>query len=166
MAHTFDDMPTLGATSPARSPPFHQRRKSWARKVERCCCRTAAHFPLLFVYGLTTWAVWVEVSVAFLGMQYAWWSYLKAALGIALWALANVSYSIAVFTNPGSPLDPREDLSKKSVGRRKGYEGLPTFEDEEHDDDGVPRGMTTVTAKNSTGKPRYVILRSSQYLLV
>lgn len=144
-----DDMGTLG------SPPTSPRRsgKSWARRVERSCYKTLAHFPLLFVYGLTTWAIWVEVNVSFLGIA-SWLSYVEAALGVALWALANLSYTIAVFTSPGSPLDERKDLSR-SGGKSKvgGYEGLPMHEDEEQEQS-IPAGMTLVTAK-STGKPRY-----------
>ena len=146
-------MATLASDTPPPSPPFHRRRKSWARKVERCCCTTFAYFPLTFVYGLTTWAVYVEVTVSFLGSSSGWFAYFKAALGLGLWCVANVSYTIAVFTSAGSPLDPRQDWS---LGRRKagGYEGLPTHEQEEEDGESMPHGMTTVTAK-STGKPRY-----------
>lgn len=161
MARTnFDDMPTLSA-SPPTSP--RRTRRSWARRVERCCCQTVSYFPLSFVYGLTTWAVWVEVSVAFLGLQpgetnTAWYAYLKAALGVGLWGLLNSSYTIAVFTNPGSPLDERVDLGRRRGGgnsKRGGYEGLPTYEDDETDGpQELPHDMTTVTAKSS-GKPRY-----------
>lgn len=81
-------------------------------------------------------------------------AWLRAGLGIALYSLANVSYTIAVFTNPGSPVDPRQDpASGKRMGG--GYQGLPTYEDEA-DDGAVPSDwqMTSVTAK-STGRPRY-----------
>jgi len=106
----------------------------------------------------------VEVRICLTG-QINWISYAQAGLGVSLWALLNLCYSIAVFTNPGSPLDVREDWGQKCSGvgisrRRKngvlGYEGLPT-----HEDEGTGRGpgadmtnMTTVTAK-STGQPRY-----------
>ena len=130
------------------------RRKSWARRFERCCCTTLSYFPLTFVYGLTTWAVYVEVSVSFLSpTSAAWWACTKAALGVLLWAIANVSYTIAVFTSPGSPLDVRQDWSnRRGVGG--GYEGLPTYEVQDREQ--TPHGgMTTVTAKSSDGKPRY-----------
>lgn len=155
---SFSDMPTLATShqTATASPPFHRRRKSWARKMERCCCTTFAFFPLVFVYGLTSWAVYVEVDVSFLGLQtgLAW---LRAGLGIALYTLANVSYTIAVFTDPGSPVDPREDAAS---GRRKGggYQGLPTYEHDADMEEGgaVPTEwqITSVTAK-STGRPRY-----------
>ncbi len=35
------------------------------KKVERACCLTLTYLPLVFVYGLTTWAVWVETSIGF-----------------------------------------------------------------------------------------------------
>lgn len=144
-----EDMESLAGDPPhPSSPPFRRRRKSWARTVERICCQTLAYFPLTFVYGLSTWAIYVEVQVSFIGSS-GWLSYLRAALGILLYGLANVSYTIAVFTPPGSPVDPRTN----NGGRRHGggYEGLPTYED---DDPSMPTDMSTVTAK-STGKPRY-----------
>lgn len=146
---TFDNMATLASDTPPMSPPFHRRRKSWARKVERVCCQTLTYFPLLFVYGLTTWSVWVAINVSFFSGNTPL-AYLKAGASILLYALADISYTIAVFTDPGSPLDPRTD----AAGRRKGggYEGLPTYEDEE--EPRIPEGMSTVTAKQS-GKPRY-----------
>ncbi|KAK4553906.1 palmitoyltransferase for Vac8p [Recurvomyces mirabilis] len=155
---TFDDMPTLARPSPASSP---RRRRHWAKKLERCCCQTFAYFPLTFVYGLTTWAVWVEVNVSFFGSSISGasvtgpFNYIKAVLGVILWALANSSYTIAVFTSPGSPADERQDHGRR--GRKDGgYEGLPTYEDEEDvvAEQAVPQGMTMVTAKSS-GKPRY-----------
>lgn len=144
----FDDMATLASDAPPASPPFHRRRKSWARKVERVCCSTLSYFPLLFVYGLTTWSVWVAVNVSFFSGTNSL-AYLKAGASVLLYALADVSYTIAVFTDPGSPLDPRTD----AAGRRKGggYEGLPTYEEDEAQ---MPQDMSTVTAKSS-GKPRY-----------
>ena len=152
-------MATLGSPTSPTSPL--RRRKSFFRRLERCCCTTLAYFPLTFVYGLTTWAVWVEVNVSFLdgaGIL----AYIEAALGVLLWGVLNVSYTIAVFTTPGSPLDPREDWSIESSKRRGGgsggaYEGLPTYEPDSVGGDEVqelPHGMTTVTAKSS-GKPRY-----------
>lgn len=176
MSRTFDEMGTLGSPSPTRRPTM----KSRLRRLERCCCRTFTYFPLAFVYGLTTWAVWVELHTSFLGAG-GIGSYIKAALGAGLWALANASYSIAVFTNPGSPLDERIDLSlrsgkgksrwKKRKGAGAGYEGVPTHEvveegggggddgdDVGRDGGGVAKGfednMTMVTAKAS-GQPRF-----------
>lgn len=48
------------------------RRRGWARKVERYCCNTITYFPLVFVYGLTTWAVWVEAGIGFVPSKNAW----------------------------------------------------------------------------------------------
>ncbi|RMY78324.1 hypothetical protein D0862_13397 [Hortaea werneckii] len=87
MSRTFDEMGTLGSPSPTRRPTM----KSRLRRLERCCCRTFTYFPLAFVYGLTTWAVWVELHTSFLGAG-GIGSYIKAALGAGLWALANASY--------------------------------------------------------------------------
>lgn len=149
----------------SHSPPYspsNRPRKSWARNVERCCCATLSFFPLAFVYGLTTWAVYVEVQISFLANSDLF-ACTKAALGVLLYGIANASYSVAVFTSAGSPLDPRQDLSlshagvgKKSAGGGRGsYDVLPTYEDEAPDSNTPGHtGITTVTAK-STGKQRY-----------
>jgi hypothetical protein len=42
-----------------------RRRRGIVRCVERACCDCLTYFPLVFVYGLTTWAVWVETSAGF-----------------------------------------------------------------------------------------------------
>lgn len=165
---SFDSMqPTLAPHSAStRSPPFHRRRKSWARKIERCCCTTFAYFPLLFVYGLTSWAVYVEVNVSFIGASWSdWGPYFRAGIGILLYTLADVSYTIAVFTDPGSPLDGSKGrgLRHGGNGRRGDYEGLPQYENEdvEDEEDGISEAIprewmnNLVTAKSSTGKPRY-----------
>lgn len=44
----------------------------WARRVERACCTFATYLPLLFVYGLTTWAVWVDVSIGSNASKVSW----------------------------------------------------------------------------------------------
>jgi hypothetical protein len=48
------------------------RPRAWARRVERYCCNTITYFPLLFVYGLTSWAAWVEVGIGFVPSKNAW----------------------------------------------------------------------------------------------
>lgn len=77
---------------------------------------------------------------------------------MVLYCLANVSYTIAVFTPPGAPSDP---VGKYRPGRGKGagYQGLPTYEDEGGAEEGrqsMPHELlqSSVTAK-STGKQRY-----------
>ena len=142
---------------PSHSPSLHRRRKSWGRKIERCCCTGLSYFPLFFVYGLTSWAAYVEVSVSFIAST-GILAILKAVVGVGLYALGNVSYTIAVFTDPGSPLDGSL-ANGMGRGRKRAvaggaYEGLPTYEDE--GEDGVARtgNMTTVTAK-ADGKARY-----------
>jgi palmitoyltransferase ZDHHC2/15/20 len=44
----------------------------WARKIERACCACATYFPLFFVYGLTSWAVYVVVSLGSYDTK-VWW---------------------------------------------------------------------------------------------
>lgn len=34
-----------------------------ARKMERACCTLGKYLPVVFVYCLTTWAVWVVVVI-------------------------------------------------------------------------------------------------------
>ena len=48
------------------------RRRGWARKVERYCCTAFTYFPLVFVYGLTSWAVWVHAGIGFVPSQNVW----------------------------------------------------------------------------------------------
>jgi hypothetical protein len=48
------------------------RPKRWARKVERYCCATITYFPLLFVYGVTSWAVWVEAGIGLQPAKNGW----------------------------------------------------------------------------------------------
>jgi hypothetical protein len=65
-------MATLGSPSPPSSPSRTMRRRGWARKVERYCCNTITYFPLAFVYGLTSWAVWVQAGIGFVPSRNAW----------------------------------------------------------------------------------------------
>ena len=58
-------MATLASPDATSPPPMGRRTKSCARKCERYCCAVATYFPLAFVYGLTTWAVWVEAGIGF-----------------------------------------------------------------------------------------------------
>jgi palmitoyltransferase ZDHHC2/15/20 len=58
-------MATLASPHSASPPPLKRRTKSCARKCERYCCNIVTYFPLAFVYGLTTWAVWVEAGIGF-----------------------------------------------------------------------------------------------------
>jgi len=66
-------MATLASPSPPSSPtPLKRRTRAIARRIERYCCAAATYFPLAFVYGLTTWAVWVETKVGFLPTKSKW----------------------------------------------------------------------------------------------
>jgi len=149
------------ALTPPASPTDHTS-KSKAQRLEYYCCKVLAYFPLSFVYGLTTWAVLTELRVSFLDASNLA-ACIKAALGLVSYALANGSYTVAVFTCPGSPLDVRRDWSlddgRKSAGRgRGGYDVLPTEEQRYPHDAATPAhqlpNMTAVTAK-STGKQRF-----------
>ncbi|KAH8599996.1 DHHC palmitoyltransferase-domain-containing protein [Bisporella sp. PMI_857] len=90
--------------------------RKWARKCERYCCIGATYFPLLFVYSITTWAVWVEATIGFISTD-SWVGTGTSFLGIAIYTLLNWSYTTAVFTNPGN--------TKAS----NGYSSLPTHSD-------------------------------------
>ncbi|TKA76992.1 hypothetical protein B0A49_01978 [Cryomyces minteri] len=125
-------MATLASPSPSRSPS--RRRGGYLRKCERYCCTVLTYFPLAFVYGLTSWAVWVEAGIGLLPVKSAWTGYTSSALGILLYILLNWSYTTAVFTDPGSPLNSKT-----------GYSSLPI--DEQH-------AYTSFTVK-STGEIRY-----------
>lgn len=74
----------------------------WARRFERACCMTAKYFPLAFVYGLTSWACWVVVSIGSQSDGTRWIGSTSSFFGVLLYLLLNWSYTTAVFTDPGS----------------------------------------------------------------
>ena len=96
------------------------------------------------MYGLTTWAVYVETGIGF-GHYRAPTRGAKptAILGIILYLLLNASYTVAVFTDPGSP------LKRSSANGKPKYSSLPIVEPP---DDLNNFGSVTVS---STGAPRY-----------
>ncbi|ROV91464.1 hypothetical protein VSDG_07135 [Cytospora chrysosperma] len=108
----------------------------WARRFERCCCRCATYFPLLFVYGLTTWAVIVLCSIGNNSPKSSWIGTWSTLLGILLYTLLNWSYTTAVFTPPGSTTNDN------------GYSTLPTQETR------APTNASTFTVK-SNGEIRF-----------
>lgn len=135
------------SSSPSPPPtPFRRRTKTCVRKCERACCALATFFPLAFVYGLTTWAVWVEAGI---GLKTPRQKQSKpfmakplSILGVALYVLLNTCYTVAAFTDPGSPL--RQHPTDKC-----GYSSLPTVEPSNEQ---APIQSITVS---STGNPRY-----------
>ncbi|KAJ5102134.1 hypothetical protein NUU61_004356 [Penicillium alfredii] len=132
-------MATL-ASSPPTSPSWPKRRsRAWALRCERYCCAAASCFPLAFVYGLTTWAVYVEASIGFKPSRSAWIGFPSSALGLLFYGLLNASYSVAVFTDPGSPLTTRRGNNHHE------YSALPVTEHPE---------FTSYTV-SSTGGSRY-----------
>ncbi|KAL6248341.1 palmitoyltransferase for Vac8p [Rhinocladiella similis] len=142
-------MPSYSSPSPSPPPTGRRRRlRSCADKCERGCWTVATFFPLAFVYSLSTWAVWVVSSIGFGShrSKYVWWAIqFISFLGILLYSLANLSYTIAVFTDPGSPLSPPQGSSK----RKGAYSVLPTAERAAD-----LEGVQTITV-SSTGAPRY-----------
>ncbi|KAH7092153.1 DHHC palmitoyltransferase-domain-containing protein [Paraphoma chrysanthemicola] len=130
-------MATLGSPSPPSSPSRTMRRRGWARKVERYCCIGVTYFPLLFVYGLTSWAVWVEAGIGFVPSKNVWTGKFSSALGVFFYLMLNWSYTTAVFTDPGSPLSLND-----------GYSHLPTTE-------GGGAQYTSFTVKASDGGVRF-----------
>lgn len=76
--------------------------RRWARRLERTCCSIVKYFPLLFVYGLTTWAVFTIVNIGNEDTSIAWLGKTSSAVGITIYLLANWSYTVAVFTPAGS----------------------------------------------------------------
>ena len=135
--------------SPSPSPPpgsFKRKVRPCARRVERGCCLCATYFPLAFVYGLTTWAVYVEASLGYMqtttNPTVPFSRRCLSALGVLLYLLLNASYTTAVFTDPGSPNQDKKDT------RGRTYSVLPT--NEPHD----LRSVDAITV-SSTGGARY-----------
>lgn len=149
-------------SSPSSSPPptaSRRRMRNCAHRIERLCCTLATYFPLAFVYSITTWAVWVDASIG-LGKtgseehQHLTTSIrLTSLLGVILYLLLNVSYTVAVFTDPGSPLNGPAATS--GGGRGGKYSILPTSEPS-YDVNGnaLPGDVQTVTV-SSSGDARY-----------
>ncbi|KAK1835935.1 Palmitoyltransferase PFA3 [Podospora conica] len=88
--------------------------RRWARKIERTCCIALTYFPLFFVYGLTTWAAAVLVSLTSETDKVPPPGRFIAFVGIVLYLLLNWCYTTAVFTPPGSTTNDN------------GYSTLPT----------------------------------------
>lgn len=134
-------MATLAA-SPPSSPTWPKRRpRAWALRCERYCCAALSSFPLAFVYGLTTWAAYVEASIGFRPSNHsAWIGVITSLLGVFLYICLNVSYTVAVFTDPGSTLTPRPRGNRQAE-----YSALPVTELPEY----------TAYTVNSTGGSRF-----------
>ncbi|KAL8916803.1 MAG: hypothetical protein Q9172_006102 [Xanthocarpia lactea] len=132
---------TSRSRSPSTSPaaPMRKKPKGWARKCERYCCSVVIYIPLGFVYGLTTWAVWVAAGIGYRVKAAAGTGLLASALAIILFGLLNWSYTTAVFTDPGSPL---------TTNGKSGYSHLPTHEPSAQQD------LPSFTVK-STGAARF-----------
>ncbi|OJD22383.1 hypothetical protein ACJ73_06269 [Blastomyces percursus] len=137
-------MEAFSAVPPPSPPLSPSRRKcrDFARRCERLCCNLCTYSPLAFVYGLTTWSVYVEARMGMEPAKSRWIGPWTSALGIILYFLLNTSYTMAVFTDPGSPLTgPRTN----GRGNRHDYSSLPTTETPE---------CTSLTV-SSTGGKRY-----------
>ncbi|KAI1084174.1 palmitoyltransferase PFA3 [Whalleya microplaca] len=107
--------------------------RRWARRMERYCCTCLTFFPLAFVYGITTWAVWVVVSIGSSSTRTTWIGTKSSIGGVLLYLILNWCYTTAVFTNPGSTTDVQ------------GYSSLPTS---------APPQATSFTVK-SNGEIRF-----------
>lgn len=76
--------------------------RRWARRLERICCTLGTYVPVAFVYGMTTWAVWVVIVIGGAEPESRWRGTPSSVVGLALYLLLNWSYTTAVFTSPGS----------------------------------------------------------------
>lgn len=99
--------------------------RRWARRIERTCCSIVTYLPLVFVYGLTSWAVWTLIHIGYSGLNSSWIGMLpslsppaeirtreanlfatpgpkSSIIGFVIYVLANWSYTAAVMTPPGS----------------------------------------------------------------
>lgn len=125
-------MVNLAPSSPLRSPTRMPRW--WARKAERYCCLGLTYFPLAFVYGLTTWAVWVETYIGFQDTGSLWIGRTTSLAGAVLYILLIWCYTATVFTNPGS-----------TTTNSNAYSALPSH---------IPPDAGSLTVK-STGEMRF-----------
>ncbi|KAH8881640.1 palmitoyltransferase PFA3 [Thozetella sp. PMI_491] len=107
--------------------------RRWARRLERYCCTCATYFPLVFVYGLTSWAAFVVVTLSTTPSKVTWLGPPAGVVGFALFLLLNWSYTVAVFTPPGSTTNDN------------GYATLPTH---------TPAPVSSLTVK-ANGEIRF-----------
>ncbi|KAL1961099.1 hypothetical protein VTO42DRAFT_3044 [Malbranchea cinnamomea] len=125
--------------------PFPRRRPHPTfLKIERFVCKAVRYFPLAFVYGLTTWAVWVSYRVGMRYTRQATFGKTTAILSICLYLFLNLCYTVAVFTDPGSPLSSPSRRGTRGNNRHE-YSHLPTTE--------TPQFPTLTVS--STGGARY-----------
>ncbi|EPS44756.1 hypothetical protein H072_1279 [Dactylellina haptotyla CBS 200.50] len=88
------------------------RRSRLLRRLDNIFCSCLTYFPLVIVYGATTWAVWVEawsISWTAIGGPSG---HLMAYIGILLYFMLNLSYTIATFSSPGTPLETKSKYSQ------------------------------------------------------
>ncbi|KAK1770557.1 zf-DHHC-domain-containing protein [Phialemonium atrogriseum] len=107
--------------------------RRWARRIERHLCTCATYFPLAFVYGLTSWAVFVAVNISTVPSKADHLGVSSATAAVVLYLLLNWSYTTAVFTPPGSTTNDN------------GYSTLPTT---------APPATTSFTVK-ANGEMRF-----------
>lgn len=70
--------------------PRRRHPHNWALKFEQYCCTVAKYFPLVFVYGLTTWAVWVVFDAGFVEKKGTWIGIFSAKQGLLCDCLIDV----------------------------------------------------------------------------
>ena len=112
---------------PRSTPSPKTKADNCCSRTERCCWTIATWLPISMVYGATLWAIYVSAYLIAIsqikGLQgrphplpnlifptleaqakcrIGW---LIACLVVALYALCIWSYSVAVFTDPGSPIE-------------------------------------------------------------
>jgi hypothetical protein len=80
-------------------PPDSMARR-WARKAERLCCTCATYIPLVFVYGVTTWAVWVVFKIGSVTSNSSWIGKSPPPLGV----VAGSPTRKPIHTLPRSPM--------------------------------------------------------------
>ncbi|TQB69510.1 palmitoyltransferase for Vac8p [Monascus purpureus] len=115
--------------SPSPSPWPKRRARAWAIRCERYFCLLGTYFPLAFVYSLTTWAVYVEAGLGFKSSRSNWIGIPSSIVGVALYLILNACYSVAVFTDPGSPSMVN---TRGKGGRQHQYSVLPVTEPAEY----------------------------------
>ena len=57
---TFDSILPMDSGTLPVSGPRRRRSRSTCRRLDKLCCLVAGYFPLFFVYGVTSWALYTE----------------------------------------------------------------------------------------------------------
>ena len=150
-------LPPMTEFPRSESSPRKSSGDGCCSRTERCCCAIATWLPISVVYGATLWAAYVNVyliSISFLSgvlgispnITYIGW--FLGILSLMLYGLCIWSYTVAVFKDPGSPIEAVYSCVNLLI-QDNGYSYLPSWQPANN-----PTVQANLTVKND-GRARY-----------